>query len=198
MTSSDGDTRVRILDVAERFFRQIGYQKTTEADIAKSLRMSPANVYRFFDCKRSINEAVAARFMGELEEAIAAIAAEKRPAADKLRDMLTTTARINAARFTDQHQLHEMVSCAMEESWDVVSSHVERYHAILLRVVEDGIATGEFAVADPVLATHCVRTAMIRFFHPLLIGPCAVLPGPSIDEMIDFVLVALGHRRPAA
>ena len=43
------DTRERILVVAERLFRQIGYQKTTVADIAKELRVSPAGVYRFFD-----------------------------------------------------------------------------------------------------------------------------------------------------
>ena len=46
------DTHERILVVAERLFREIGYQKTTVADIAKVLRMSPANVYRFFDSKK--------------------------------------------------------------------------------------------------------------------------------------------------
>ncbi len=46
------DTRERILVVAERLFRQIGYQKTTVGDIAKELRMSPANVYRFFESKK--------------------------------------------------------------------------------------------------------------------------------------------------
>jgi len=50
--------------VAERLFRQIGYQKTTVADIAKELRMSPANVYRFFDSKKSIHEGVARGLMG--------------------------------------------------------------------------------------------------------------------------------------
>src|SRR5262245_2184149 len=50
------DTREKILVVAERLFRQMGYQKTTVADIAKELRMSPANVYRFFDSKKSIHE----------------------------------------------------------------------------------------------------------------------------------------------
>ena len=43
------DTRGRIVETAERFFREIGYQKTTVADIAKALRMSSANVFRFFD-----------------------------------------------------------------------------------------------------------------------------------------------------
>ena len=31
------DTRERILEVAERLFRQLGYQKTTVGDIAKEL-----------------------------------------------------------------------------------------------------------------------------------------------------------------
>ena len=63
------DTRERILVVAERLFREIGYQKTTVADIAKVLRMSPANVYRFFDSKKAIHEGVARMLMGEVEEA---------------------------------------------------------------------------------------------------------------------------------
>ena len=48
-TISKATPRERILVVAERLFRQIGYQKTTVADIAKELRVSPAGVYRFFD-----------------------------------------------------------------------------------------------------------------------------------------------------
>ena len=72
--NTETDTRERILVVAERLFRQLGYQKTTVADIAKELRMSPANVYRFFDSKKSIIAAVAQRLMGEVEEAAGAIA----------------------------------------------------------------------------------------------------------------------------
>jgi len=60
------DTRERILVVAERLFRQLGYQKTTVADIAKELRMSPAHVYRFFDSKKAIVEGVARVLMGEV------------------------------------------------------------------------------------------------------------------------------------
>jgi AcrR family transcriptional regulator len=74
------DTRERILVVAERLFREIGYQKTTVADIAKVLRMSPANVYRFFDSKKAIHEGVARVLMGEVEVAAQAIPARRHPA----------------------------------------------------------------------------------------------------------------------
>ena len=197
MTSLERDTRQDIVDVAERFCRQIGYQKTTVADIAKSLRMSPANVYRFFDSKKSINEAVLARFKGELEESLSLIMAEPRPAGSRLREMLLTAHRINQARFADQQRMQEMVCAAMEESWDAIIAHIERFDMVLRRVVADGIARGEFRPMEPAHATGCIRTAMIRFMHPLLITQCECIPGPTPDEMIAFVLSAL-EARPQA
>src|SRR5580704_2853024 len=88
------DTRERILVVAERLFRQIGYQKTTVADIAKEMRMSPANVYRFFDSKKSIHEGVARGLMGGVEEAAQAIAAQSGPAEVRLRELMKTIHRM--------------------------------------------------------------------------------------------------------
>ena len=61
------DTRDRIMDVADRLFRQVGFAKTTVADIAAELDMSPANVYRFFASKNAIVEAICRRCLAELD-----------------------------------------------------------------------------------------------------------------------------------
>src|SRR5690348_10976296 len=118
------DTRERILTVAERLFRQIGYQKTTVADIAKDLHMSPANVYRFFDSKKAIHEGVARSLMGEVEDAASAIVASPGPAARRLRELLTTIHRMNSERYVGDSKMHEMVEIAMEESWQVCVAHM--------------------------------------------------------------------------
>ena len=120
------DTRERILVVAERLFREIGYQKTTVADIAKVLRMSPANVYRFFDSKKAIHEGVARALMGEVEVEAHAIAARRGPAAAKLRELMTAINRMNTERYVGDSKLHEMVAIAMEESWEVCVAHIQR------------------------------------------------------------------------
>src|SRR5271156_4271528 len=91
--------RERILVTAERLFREIGYQKTTVADIAKSLHMSPANVYRFFDSKKSITAGVARRLMGEVEQALQAIAKRSGNAVERLRELLQTVHRMNSDRY---------------------------------------------------------------------------------------------------
>ena len=189
------DTRERILVVAERLFRQIGYQKTTVADIAKELRMSPANVYRFFESKKAIHEGVARGLMGGVEEAAQKIAAAPGPAAARLRNMMTTIHRMNSERYVGDAKLHDMVAIAMEESWDVCVAHMELIASTIGEVIAQGVASGEFHVTDVPLAAHCACMAMMRFFHPQMIAQCATKPGPTIDEMIDFVLAGLGANK---
>src|ERR1051325_9854363 len=118
------DVRGRILTTAERLFREIGYQKTTVADIARELRMSPANVYRFFDSKKSINAGVARRLMGEVEQASRTVASGSTAAAARLRQLLTTIHRMNSDRYVADAKMHDMVAAAMEEDWDVCKLHM--------------------------------------------------------------------------
>ena len=188
------DTREKILVVAERLFRQIGYQKTTVADIAKELRMSPANVYRFFDSKKAIHEGVARGLMGEVEQAAQTIAAGRGPAASRLRELMKTVHRMNTERYVGDSKLHEMVEIAMQEDWDVCVTHMLLITETIGSIIGQGAATGEFEVADVPLAAMCACTGMMRFFHPQMIAQCATKPGPTIDEMIDFIIAGLSPR----
>ncbi len=189
------DMRTRIVVTAEKLFRELGYQKTTVADIAKLLRMSPANVYRFFDSKKSIISAVAKRLMGEVEDAARAIVAMPDPAPRRLRKLLVTIHQMNSERYVGDAKLHEMVSIAMEESWDVCMAHMEFITEAIGQVVADGVADGDFDAPDLPLAAMCASTAMMRFFHPQMIAQCAQKPGPTLDQMTDFVLAGLAPRR---
>ena len=75
--SKKKDTHKLIVEVADRLFRQIGFEKTTVADIARELSMSPANVYRFFAAKSEINEAVCMDLLGKIEAEAEKIAASR-------------------------------------------------------------------------------------------------------------------------
>jgi AcrR family transcriptional regulator len=183
--------RERILTTAERLLREIGYQKTTVADIARELRMSPANVYRFFDSKKSINAGVAKRLMDEVEQASRKVASGKSGATERLRQLLTTIHRMNSDRYVADAKMHDMVAFAMEEDWDVCRMHMETIIGTIAAVIADGVASGEFRVADVNVAANCACAAMVRFFHPQLIADCADKPEPTLDQMIDFVIGGL-------
>jgi AcrR family transcriptional regulator len=193
------DVRERILVTAERLFREIGYQKTTVADIAKTLRMSPANVYRFFDSKKAINIGVARRLMGQVERESQAIAKAPGSPTQRMRELLTSISRMNADRYVADAKMHEMVAVAMEENWDVCRTHIECITGVIAKVIADGVAAGEFQVPDVNLAAVCTCTAMVRFFHPQLIAEGTNKPSPTLDQMIGFVMRGLqAQHRPGS
>ena len=78
------DTRARIMETAEALFRRLGFAKTAVADIAAELKMSPANIYRFFESKNAIVEAICRRCLSEVEEKAWTVARSKSSAAQQI------------------------------------------------------------------------------------------------------------------
>jgi AcrR family transcriptional regulator len=190
------DTRSRILATAGTYFREIGYQKTTVADIARTLKMSPANVYRFFDSKKAINEAVLERLISESEAVVSRIA--DRPGLDattRLEEAIGALHRDCSQRCETFPRLHEMIEAAMVESWDVCRHHVARITAGFERIIRDGVARGEFEAQDPAQAAACIHTAIARYTHPLLVGASPLQPVPPVEAMTAFLLRGLAPAR---
>ena len=185
------DTRTQIVATAERLFRTLGYQKTTVGDVAKELGMSPANVYRFFASKADLRDAVGRHLMGEVEAAVASIANRPGPAGERLRDAFLAMTTMNQERYLSDHKMHEMIAVALDEAWGMVVEHISVIERLMARICADGIASGEFKMADPVAAARYVKTAMVSFCHPQLLEECAEIPGPSAADMLDFCLAAL-------
>jgi AcrR family transcriptional regulator len=187
------DTRRLIVEVGERLFRQIGFQKTTVADIARELHMSPANIYRFFASKAEINEAVCRQTLSEVEAAALAIARTSVPAGQRLREVIASVEKLNEQRYISDRKLHEMVEAAVSENWAIAREHFATMERILGQIIREGMASGEFRAGDPELAALLVYSACIRFCHPRLMAECAQDPEPTIDQMVDFCLAALAH-----
>jgi AcrR family transcriptional regulator len=186
-------TRDAILREAEHLFRSIGYQKTTVADIARALRMSPANIYRFFPSKAAINEAIAAQLLTGLIAQAKAIVAAPGPAPERLRRLFAMTQQQTVALFFNEKRMHDMVAVAMEEHWDVIEVFIEQFDQVLGQLVADGQALGEFAAElDPVATGHLIHASILVFAHPTLVQECG---GEKLEEtaagMAEFVLRAL-------
>ncbi|WP_442754638.1 TetR/AcrR family transcriptional regulator [Methylocystis sp. JAN1] len=187
----EAEQRARIVATAERLFREIGFQKTTVADIARELRMSPANVYRFFSSKSEIHVAVARQLMSEVETAAQMIASGPGTASERLRALVLGNETMNADRYLADRKMHDMVEVALDEHWPTIDEHIDRIDAIVESVVAAGMESGEFAKGDARLAAKLVHMAVIRFCHPRLMVECADRTEPTSGQMIEFCLAAL-------
>jgi AcrR family transcriptional regulator len=164
------DTRARIVEAAEALFRRLGYAKTAVADIAAELKMSPANVYRFFPSKNAIVEAICQRCLGEVEEQAWAIARSKGPAADKLERLVLDTLKYHKENLLNETRVHDIVLVAMENSWAAIRAHKETMRTIVEVILRDGVAAGELEAVDPRQVSEQFMRATVSFCHPVLVA----------------------------
>jgi AcrR family transcriptional regulator len=124
--SKEKDTHRQILEVAERLFRQIGFQKPRVADIARELNMSTANVYRFFGAKSEINQAVCLDLLGRIEAEAEKIAASRGTAAQRMRNLVTSVEKAHSKLYMSDRKLHELIAAAITENWTISSTGATR------------------------------------------------------------------------
>src|ERR1700686_1673091 len=101
------DTRARIMAAAEALFRRLGFAKTTVADIAAELEMSPANVYRFFSSKNAIVEAICKHCLSDVEERAWTVARSKAPAAERMERMILEILAYHKENFVTEQRGNE-------------------------------------------------------------------------------------------
>jgi AcrR family transcriptional regulator len=185
------DTHRLIVEVAKRLFREIGFQKTTVADIAHELHMSPANVYRFFAAKSEINEAVCMDLLGKIEVEAEQVAASRGTATQKISNLIGSVERTLHKQYRSDRNLHDLIEAAITDDWPIMRQHNERMTAILKQIIADGMASREFTPGDAELAARFVNTVCIRFWHPRLIVQYERDPEPTLNQMLSFCLAAL-------
>src|ERR1700737_120326 len=185
------DTRRLLVEVAERLFRQLGFQKTTVADIARELHMSPANVYRFFGAKSEINAAVCMDLLGKIEAEAGKIAVSRGPAPQRMRTLRASVEKAHYKQYMFDRKLHELIEAAVTENWTIMREHNHRMIGLLEQIIPSGMAAVEFRPGDAALAARLVNTACIRFCHPRLMAENEQEPKPVLDQMVDFCLAAL-------
>src|SRR5712675_1870837 len=164
------DTRARIMDTAEALFRRLGFGKTAVADIAAELRMSPANVYRFFPSKNAIVEAICQRCLGELDEKAWAVARSRGSASARVERLFLEIMKYHLENLIEEKRVHDIVLVAMENNWETVQAHMERIRAIIEVILRDGIESGEFERVEPHETSLLIKTAMVAFCHPLMLA----------------------------
>ena len=192
------DTRERIMATAEALFRRLGFAKTAVADIAAELRMSPANIYRFFDSKNAIVEAICRRCLSEVEERAWAVARSKAPAAQRMERLILEILAYHKENLITENRVNELVVAAIEHSWDTIRAHKDVMRNVVELVLRDGIDAGDFEPVDPRETAELIMRSLVPFTNPLVVGQC-LEEGDDLEAQarasVRFLLRAITPRR---
>jgi AcrR family transcriptional regulator len=191
------DTRARIMETAETLFRRMGFGKTAVADIAAELKMSPANVYRFFASKNAIVEAICQRCLKELDDRAWAVARSRGSAAERLQRLFLEVMTYHKENCLEDQRVNDMVLVAMEQSWDAILAHKEAIRRVAEMIVRQGVETGEFEQVDPAETAGLLMRSMVHFCHPVLLAQC-LRDGDNLEaglnSQVRFLLRAITPR----
>jgi AcrR family transcriptional regulator len=183
-------TRQRIVHAAIRLYREIGFKKTTVADIARAASMSPANVYRFFPSRQAIDEAAVADLFEQVSAA-ATLAVRGDSALERLTAALRAISQLHEDRLENDSKQHELVAAAVRENWAVAQSYADRVRGLVGAIIAAGQASGELRPGSSIAMTCCLLEAMDGYLNPSRINAATVRP--TFDEMMDFCAGALRH-----
>lgn len=165
-TGGTQDGRERILDVAEMLFRRFGHVKTTMANIAWELGVSRTTLYRFFPTKEAIEEQVCARIAARTLAQFRGVIVDGDRASDQLSQALRELGRQTSSRMIAEPHLHRLLVAAFRNQWGVANQYIRTVNGVLDRIVQNGLATGEFALGDAMELRRFIAASMLVFIHP--------------------------------
>jgi len=164
------EMRERVIRAAEVRFRHYGYGKTTVSEIAADLAVSSAYIYKFFDSKLAICEAVCGSLLGRIDEALWQEARAPKTAAERLRRVYRLLLEHSLAMFFHDRQMHDMVATGMEHRWSSIQRHAEVMAEVARFLVQEGRASGEFERKTPLEeVAGAVASTFAPFSHPVLL-----------------------------
>ena len=129
--------------------------------------MSHANVYRYFPSKDALIEAVTDQWLKPVESGLRDIADAPDPAYDKLERMLLSVHRAYREKLDSDPALFDLLIDALAKERPSARKHRTRVQSEIQRAVEEGIASGAFAMADRRRALSLIFDAAHRFIHPV-------------------------------
>ncbi|WP_074012681.1 TetR/AcrR family transcriptional regulator [Candidatus Sodalis sp. SoCistrobi] len=167
---TDHCIRDQIVSAANDHFSHYGYGKTTVSDLAKAIGFSKAYIYKFFDSKQAIGEAICSRCMNGALEAVGEAMRNADSAAEKfcrLFDLLVGNA---AKLFVNDRKLYDIAVYAAAERWPSSLAYEQEIRALLRQIIQEGRENGEFEQQTPLdECCQAVYLVMQPFINPLLL-----------------------------
>jgi len=189
---AEHSVRDQIVKAARECFAHYGYAKTTVADLAREIGFSKAYIYRFFESKQAIGEAICGDCVDALFDQVREAVDQGQDATDKLRRFARTATTATVDLLFSDRKLYEIAVNASSENWEVARAYTERLQSLLEEILREGRESGEFERKTPLDETcRAILQVMEPFKNPLMLqyNLDKIADGPN--DVINLILRSL-------
>jgi AcrR family transcriptional regulator len=168
---AEHDIRDQIVAAANEHFSQYGYGKTTVSDLAKAIGFSKAYIYKFFDSKQAIGEAICSNCLGQIVAAVdQAVNAEAISPTERFRRLVKTVIATGVDLFFNDRKLYDIAAFSASEHWPSAQVYEAQIKRFIFDIVRQGREVGEFERKTPLDETvEAIHLALRPFVNPLLL-----------------------------
>jgi len=159
--------RTEILHAALRAFRDRGYHATTLDDIAEQLGIRKTALYHYFPDKEAILYECHRESLAELNRILAGARALD-TAPERLAHVIREHVRVMTDTLEASPLAFEVTALAPARQREVIAAR-DRYERALRRMIQDGIAAGDFRPTNPKTAVFAILGAInwiARWYRP--------------------------------
>ena len=161
-------TRYRIIAAADRMIQEKGAISFTMSDLATAVGMSPSNLYRFFENKDALAEAMAGEWFAELLVIMEELVSADIPVEEKLYQFFAKRVVIKRARYEDDPELFESYMELGDEHFDVIKGYVDLADHYMASILAEAMEKGYFKGLELDAVVSLVNTMMQPFCNPQL------------------------------
>lgn len=189
---AEHSVRDQIVKAARECFAHYGYAKTTVADLAREIGFSKAYIYRFFESKQAIGEAICGDCVDALFDQVREAVDQGQDATDKLRRFARTATTATVDLLFSDRKLYEIAVNASSENWEVARAYTERLQSLLEEILREGRESGEFERKTPLDETcRSIFYALKPFIDPVFLERSLDLLPDAQNEVTGLVLRSL-------
>jgi TetR/AcrR family transcriptional regulator, repressor of the ameABC operon len=162
------ETRQDILATAEALFRQYGIAKTSIADIALDLGMSPANIFKHFHSKTALVDAICERHISRMIEQFTALN-EPAPAPDRLALVACKLMETHLQHIRENPFFLEMMFAMSDIQLDSGRRYGVLIESLFSDLIRQGVETGVYHCDDCTATGRYVSAAFVSVLHPVFL-----------------------------
>ena len=186
--------RELLLDQVEELVRKRGSADIAMNELAAAAGMSPSNLYRFFESKEALLEAVAEKWFADKVAIMEEVTASDLPVRDKLFAFFARRFVVMNGRFNEEPELFKSYCELGQQYFEVVRGYVDLGDHYLAGIVAEALDAGYFgdlsideavSLINQMVSPYCMPEPLTHIGHKL--------SEAKLAKIIDTIFVGLGH-----
>ncbi|HIP97184.1 MAG TPA: TetR/AcrR family transcriptional regulator [Anaerolineae bacterium] len=190
------ETRIRILEAAEKCFAQHGYDATGVAEICRRAGVSKGAFYHHFSGKQAVFLELLNRWLAGLDTQLEAARAGAETVPEGFLRMASMVRHVFEAADEQLPIFLEFWTKAAHDPtvWRATIAPYRRYRAFFSDMIEAGIAEGTLQPVDPDTAAQVIVSLAVGLLLQGLLDPNGADWGQVAQEGVQMILESLKRR----